>query len=280
MNTASKNTSALFFLICTGLFLSSLGCDQPFEPLKENGRFNFTMYGVLDLSADTQWVRVSPIRESIYSTPEPIDATVTLTRKSTGETEVLQDSLFRLSQNRYVWNYWTDTPLHPEEEYTVRAEDSDGRYSQGTAYVPQNFETPSVDYNDSNQSCRVIIDGTVKRIVVAQIIYSLVVNYPTSQSFHDHYPISHLDDISTFHTGDYIINARDLSDIADDFSVNTSQINIINGSVSIVSGGPNWPDSADASSGIIDLPNSVSNVEKGLGIITGVVSKEIPLISD
>ncbi len=280
MDTDSKKQGSLFFLLLTVLFFSSLGCDQTFEPLKENGSFNFTMYGVLDLSADTQWVRVMPIRESIFATPEPIDATVTLERKLTGETEILEDSLFLLSQDRYVWNFWTDTPLHPEEEYTIRAESSDGRYSQGTAYVPKNFVTPTVDYNDDNQSCRIIIDGSVERIVVAQIIYSLVVNYPASQSYHEYYPISHLQDISKMHTGDYIINARDLSDIADDFNVTASQVNITNGSVSIVSGGPNWPDSADASSGLIDLPNTVSNVERGLGIITGAVSKDIPLISD
>ncbi len=69
------NSSCLFFFITSILYVLS-ACDSSFNPLAENNRFNFTIYATLDLSTDTQWVRVMPVRDSIFTTPKPIDAMV------------------------------------------------------------------------------------------------------------------------------------------------------------------------------------------------------------
>ncbi len=51
----------LLLTACCMLVLS--GCNRSFEPFKENNTYYFSIYGYLDVSADTQWVRVSPARQ-------------------------------------------------------------------------------------------------------------------------------------------------------------------------------------------------------------------------
>lgn len=100
------------FVIFLALF--GIGCETEFDPLQERDRYPFSMYGFLDLHADTQWVRVMPVLDSLVThNPEPIDAHVTLTREMTGETTVLDDSLFFYGSFAYAWNYRTAEPPAP-----------------------------------------------------------------------------------------------------------------------------------------------------------------------
>jgi hypothetical protein len=47
----------------------------------------------------------------------------------------------------------------------------------------------------------------------------------------------------------------------------------------VVSGGPNWPESGELSEAERFLPGAISNVDHGLGLLVGVVSKRVPLKS-
>lgn len=63
----------------------SVACEAPFDPFGENAIGPFSMYGYLDLNADIQWIRVTPIRQAGLAGPEPIDAVVTLEHLGTGQ---------------------------------------------------------------------------------------------------------------------------------------------------------------------------------------------------
>ncbi len=88
-------------------------CDPVFEPMQENDRYFFSIYGYLDASSDTNWIRVMPIREEFLMEPETIDATVTIKDLSSETTTVMNDSLFYYGDNAYAWNFWTAMPLEP-----------------------------------------------------------------------------------------------------------------------------------------------------------------------
>jgi hypothetical protein len=68
-----------------------VGCDQSFEPLHLDHDRYFSIYGVLDAAADTQWIRVMPVRDSAFTAAGPIDALVTLKNLATGRIVVLED---------------------------------------------------------------------------------------------------------------------------------------------------------------------------------------------
>ena len=70
------------------------GCEEPFEPFQESPDGAFSMFGYLNVKADTQWVRVMPVRQNLFLQPEPIDAVVTLEHLGTGRVVTLRDSLF------------------------------------------------------------------------------------------------------------------------------------------------------------------------------------------
>ena len=129
------------FGAAAALFVLS-ACDQTFEPLGKNDAV-FSMFAVLNASADTQWVRVMPVRESVFSEPAPIDAMVTLEHLETGHVTELRDSLFKYAgsdpdivADLYVHNFWTTEPLVRGGTYTVLASRSDGRSAWATVRVP------------------------------------------------------------------------------------------------------------------------------------------------
>ena len=134
--------SGLAALLASAL---AAGCDRPFDPLQENLNGPFSMIGYLDLGADTQWVRVMPVRQSLLSAPEPIDAAVTLEHLGTGRTVSLRDSVFRYADARlgtdaYAHLYWTTERLEPKERYRLRATRSDGEASSAVVEMPEELQ--------------------------------------------------------------------------------------------------------------------------------------------
>ncbi|MDZ7694856.1 MAG: hypothetical protein U5K69_27685 [Balneolaceae bacterium] len=142
MKTNSSITGRLIYYCLLSSVLLFSGCDSPFEPHQENNRYHFSMFGYLDASADTQWVRIMPVRDSLLYNPGEIDATVTLEELETGKTVTLNDSLFHFSNNRYAHNFWTTESLEPSGTYRLKAERSDGAASHATITLPADFSTP------------------------------------------------------------------------------------------------------------------------------------------
>lgn len=121
------------------------GCDYPFEPFQENTEGPFSLVGYLDLRADTQWVRVMPVRQRLLPGREPLDAVVTLERIGGGRTLTLRDSLFaftdrRLESTAYVHNFWTAERLEPGASYRLRATRSDGASTDALVVMPAALE--------------------------------------------------------------------------------------------------------------------------------------------
>lgn len=118
--------AAVFLLIMAG-------CEDSFQPLKENDTFFFSIHGYLDATADTQWVRLSTIRHTIDEPPEPEGIRVTLKDLESGETAMMNDSLFT---TRNVLNYWTTMEVKHEHTYQITAEHADGKTSRVTMTTP------------------------------------------------------------------------------------------------------------------------------------------------
>lgn len=117
------------------------GCDYPFEPFEENEDAPFSIFGALDLYADTQWIRVMPVRTAAFLDRTPIDATVTLQHLASGRTVTLNDSLFSfhdmsLGAVAYAHNFWTTEPLQPGASYRLKAVSSEGDSTTALVTLP------------------------------------------------------------------------------------------------------------------------------------------------
>jgi hypothetical protein len=120
-------------------------CDHPFQPFEESTDAPFSIFGYLDLKADTQWVRVMPARQHLLLDPEPIDAVVTLEHLGSGDMVTLNDSLFSFEDRRlegvaYAYNFWTTERLEPGATYRLRAVRSDGAASTAVVVMPPELE--------------------------------------------------------------------------------------------------------------------------------------------
>jgi hypothetical protein len=102
----------------------------------------FSIFGYLDPGSDTQWVRVSPLRTTTLTFPDPIDAVVTIEDLGTGRTIDMIPTLFwqisgEFDERRYAHNFTTTEALDPLSTYRLTARRSDGKTSSALARIPR-----------------------------------------------------------------------------------------------------------------------------------------------
>ncbi len=114
----------LTFLLSVVLVLS--GCETSVDPIVGTEKA-FSLYGVLQPRADTQWVRVYPIKEQLRPTPpDSLDVTFRSTELERGRSTVWHDSLIREDDGRYAHVYWSRTPIAYERTYRLEVTESGG----------------------------------------------------------------------------------------------------------------------------------------------------------
>jgi len=133
------NLSSLRILLTLGL----PACDSVLDPKAET-EMVFSIFGHLDVAADTQWVRVAPFRGSIFSTPDPIDAAVTIEDLGTGRTIEMVSAPFsqespNFGDTLYAYNFFSTEPIYPESVYRLTVRRSDGGSSSATVRTPPAF---------------------------------------------------------------------------------------------------------------------------------------------
>jgi len=253
--------------VLSGLAILSLliidSCDPAFNPLAGSDKYDFSIYGYLDATADTQWVRVMPVRDSLFFSPRPINASVILKDNQSGRRVTMHDSLFQYYQHRYAHNFWTTMKLLPDRSYTLIAKQPDNPAHSDTVKVslPKDYPTPRF-YKKQNL---VIIDS-VKNLVDVSVIY----HYQGVQGNSGSIIYPHIED-SSRSSGRYSVNLKldhDLYELRD-YQITYKQIYV-------AASGPGWPDFSMIDKRIESLPNGISNVKHGVGFVAGIISKTIP----
>ncbi len=269
----SKRLVARFFLLLTSCLLISTGCDDSFQPLQENNQYNFTISGYLDTSADTQWVRVGTVRESIDEPPDPDGIQVTLEDLQSDETVIMYDSVFT-SQN--FLNYWTTMDIKQEQTYRITAEGADGKTSRVTVTTPKELPQPYIVVTGGPPAgAYIIIDETVEHIADVQSVYYVILNPETEHRKRIYrFPIRGTLRPTTAYSGGYAAFANwEKEEEQIEQSVGAAEIEIASRQFFVAAGGPEWNDSLST---IHDLEyfidGTASNVENGLGYTVGINS--------
>jgi hypothetical protein len=165
--------------LAAALLASALaaGCDRPFDPFAENAAGPFSMLGYLDLRADTQWVRVMPIRQTLLGEPGPVDAIVTLERVGSGRTVTLRDSLHEFTNARldgaaYAHLFWTTERLEPAATYRLTAARSDGASTTALVRMP-----PALEFSLLNDPrigfSYALLQVRAERVLFADVLYTV-----------------------------------------------------------------------------------------------------------
>jgi hypothetical protein len=259
---------ALLLLFC----VLTTGCEESFDPIQENERHFFSVNGYLDASADTQWVRVMPVRESLIQESGIGAPTVTLQHIESGETVVMQDSIFHYAGGRYAYNFWTTMPALPEESYRIEVNGEDGRISSAETTLPKDFPVPRFRQPEFNAD--ILIIEEVEKLADAQVIYRIRQDR-TGNEFEAAFP--------------YLEHSVFIGDSAYRIAINPAfgrvrimemycDITVTERNVFVASGGPDWVDFLSLDKHTIALPDGVTNIENGVGFFGGIISKTFPYI--
>ena len=146
---------ALAFVALLGL----AGCDVPFEPVLESDLY-FSLSGYLDVSADTQWVRIEPLSPTADPDPEAIDAVATLVDLESG-TSVPMTQRVRTFPNGPAHLFWTTEAVRPDATYRLDVRRSDGAETRATVVIPP-VEDVEIDILDGETRCptNIYVGGT------------------------------------------------------------------------------------------------------------------------
>lgn len=138
--------------ICFWLILFISGCDNSLDPL-DRERGQFSIYGVLDLNKQHNFIRVKDLNEPLLpGSTRDLAAEVTFMNMNTGDSEVMEDSVVKF-QDIFTHNFKTTLPINPETKYRVAVKDGDRMLSVSTT-------TPgivSTDVNPKNGDCLTFI---------------------------------------------------------------------------------------------------------------------------
>jgi len=276
----SKKSDMLYFyvsvtaIVCSAGFFVMFGCES-FQPFQENETYFFSIHGYLDASADTQWVRVGTIRQNIDELPDPDGIRVTLKDLESGETVVMNDSVFT---SRNVLNYWTTMNIKHEQTYEITAEHADENISRITVTTPSELPSVYILISGGIQTtpgARIYIDDDIEHIADLQSVWYVILNPGTENRRRIYtFPLRN----SLIHTpafsGSYFAFAnweRELGQI--ELSVGGAEISVVSRQFFVAAAGPEWDDNI---SSIVNLEyfllGTASNVENGLGYVVGVSS--------
>lgn len=128
---------------CSLLFLLSSGCDPSVSPVKAREDARYSLFGYLDVHADSQWIRVDPLAGSDpQSFTDSLDARVVLTNLDSGQSTELQNRIFSDGSTRFFHLFLTTHPVQPNARYRLEIVE-DG---ETTTFVETNTPSPRVEY--------------------------------------------------------------------------------------------------------------------------------------
>ncbi len=274
----TKNIGVWICLICIHLVLIS--CDQePFVPLQDRSDSPFSMYGFLDASADTQWVRVIPVRQQLDTPPELPEMNVTIQNMESGESTEMSDSLFQLRQGFNIINSWSTVDIQPNQTYQLQGELPNGLISTATITTPDDFPQPNIDAFNGGCSGRLRISG-VERLADVKSVWRIRFYFGGREDLRV-ITIPYRRQVLDLTDGDYSVSIdtnQEQSAITEELIATPDSIHVLNRKIFVASAGPDWDEDLLSLEQLeYALPLINSNVENGVGYMIGIVSKKIDL---
>ena len=284
MLQALQKSGYLFLIVCANLLF--VGCEPSFDPIQENDRY-YSLFGYLNASADTQFVRVEELRDSLATGAlRNLDAEVTLTNTSTGQSVIMEDSLFEYPKG-VAHNFFTTMDINPNQEYKLVVNGPAGT-SSVEVKIPDTFPEPDL-LDPPDEDPFVIVRG-IDRLVGAKMIYNSCQNcicgapetspppcpevpFIRSMEFYS------LEDTTSFPNGTIRVPIDSLDnrqEIETEYPA-SREFTITSYKLMIAAGTDQWPDFIALDDEAAALPNVATNVTGGTGFVGGIVSDTLTI---
>lgn len=108
-------------LLCIAAMLVG-ACESSVDPFLESDR-NFTLFGTLDMARDTQFVRVTPIRDSLEpGAPAPLDVSVASVDLQTGDRVAWSDSILHFDDGSHGHVFYAPLRIRAGHRYRIEVD--------------------------------------------------------------------------------------------------------------------------------------------------------------
>lgn len=293
--------------VVTAILLLAPGCKDPtVDVLQPTDEFQFSLFGTLNVAADTQVIRAEPLDDSMQvGAPRNLNATVVLENVDSGETISLQDSASTFGDGSVrVHNLWTTHAIQPSTTYRVVVRREEKAVATATTTTPTRppllthtafpdtavklpctfSDNPNIERKSEN-SFRVTVQD-VERIAAVKVMYLIPEAPPRTPRAFNHFEDITKEEglrfISVFYRPDLVASnpnpppppqSQDECASRSDFARPLAR-------VEVAAGGPDWPEWRNVSLNDIARPDTFSNVRGGHGFIGGTYSDtiDVPVI--
>ncbi|MCS3630566.1 hypothetical protein GGP55_001163 [Salinibacter ruber] len=270
------------------------GCDPSVSVLNPSDQYRFSLFGTLNVAADTQVIRVDPLGDtSRVGSQKALAATVRLENVETGTQVTLADSFETIGEGSARFhNLKTTHPIRPDTRYRVSVRVEGTPVTTATTTTPARpptlrHEPTSTDDKPFLLPCLTRDRGLVEsantftlRASAVESLAAVQVLYPIEGAFS---LVDHYNDAEYRETDDlYRISVYYGADIrvgtpGGDRCTFRSQFVRPHARVAVTAGGPDWPDWRGVSINDIARPDTFTNVEGGHGFVGGVYSDTIQI---
>ncbi len=278
MVSTQMRSSIRSLLFLAGL-LFTFGCDPTVDVVRPSDQYQYSLFGTLNVAADTQVIRVDPHLDSLENRSP--DVTVVLENLETGREVTLRDSVLTIGDDRF-YNYWAPTSIAPGTTYRVTVQRENEPLTTATATTPS--APPEVDAGSISLPCVDRESGNILYVEVrgvehlAGVTLSYAIQPPTNGSTPPpvSYTFNHSGEIER---GDenFVIRIDYQPDLvsinpessehgcADSTDLAHSYAELV-----VAAGGPDWPTWLHVSLNEIARPDAFSNVTGGHGYVGGI----------
>ena len=241
----------------------------------------------MDAAVDTQWIRVTPVRQELNFDGNIPDMTILLENLQTNEVDTLNSKVVDFRQGFNTINAWSVMPIEPGGAYRVRAELPDGSHSQVSLSIPEEFPTPRLNISATPgmepeyfvwiEGLETLADVQSRWYIRLKTEFWEIERYKT---------FSHRNRANRVSFDSYSVQIfpdDEIADIIREFIILSdpdAELEIIHHQIYVAAGGDEWDENVGSIDDLVYvLPDGFSNIENGLGYMAGIYSIIIPFRS-
>lgn len=288
---------ALFCSVFAVFLLLMPGCDPSVNVLQPSDQYRYSLFGALNVAADTQVIRVDPIgTQTPVGVSEDLDAAVVLRNLKSGTEIRLRDSLTTVAAGTTrVYNFWTTHPIQPGTSYQVAVRRDSLDLTSATTTTP--MQAPELTVGSSIKLPCDTRPRFQDGLIAANSFEVVAHNSEHIAAAITHYPLLYPQGEDTLRTWVARDNYDDVMNEGDRFSISVFYLPELRGlnpessstcpprsyffrsaaRMVVAAGGPRWPAWRGASLNDLARPDQFSNVEGGHGFVGGVYTDTIDI---
>lgn len=279
-----------------------VGCDPSVDVLQPSNAYRYSVFGVLDVAADTQAFRVEALDDSVQvGAPADFEGAVVLKNLDTGSSTALRDSFMVVgTSNDRFHNFWTAHSVTADTRYRLSVREEGRIVASATTKTPPRPPElmrdttfylpclpPASDGGLRPGNTFTLTARGVNRVAAVQVTYPVAVLVPEEEdprvrsATFNYTSMLRKVQGSTFEVP--VAYRPALTSLNPDpppsgpACISQSEFTKQKATARVSTAGPRWPDWRSVPLNQIARPDSFTNVKNGVGFVGSIYSDTIQI---